>query len=101
MKTSAAFYYVDKNLRIKEIDRVLKTKAKEVLLPPAGTFFALVDKDQNSPTLGYVQLGYFKTVEGTKEKCEVFKEFKLNYLLNASWDPSGRLFLISSKHTKT
>ena len=45
MKTSIAFYYIDKTLAIKEIDRVYKTKAKEVLLPTVGNFFALVDKD--------------------------------------------------------
>eukprot|EP00828_Plagiopyla_frontata_P001856 TRINITY_DN0_c922_g1_i1.p2 TRINITY_DN0_c922_g1~~TRINITY_DN0_c922_g1_i1.p2 ORF type:complete len:186 (-),score=46.08 TRINITY_DN0_c922_g1_i1:28-585(-) len=50
---------------------------------------------------GYIQMGYFKQSAGGKEVCEVFKEFKQNYLSVASWDPSGRLFLTASKHTKT
>ena len=45
MKHTAIFYYIDKTLAIKEIGRVSKTKAKEILLPPVGVYFGLVDKD--------------------------------------------------------
>ena len=62
-----------------------------VLWSPSGTFFALVNTDKFSAKIGFLEFGFIKG-----NNLEIIKSTKIPYMINASWDSSGRYLCTSS-----
>jgi uncharacterized protein with WD repeat len=63
-----------------------------VLWSSNGNFFALVNTDESSANLGFLEFGAIKP----NNSLEIIKSMKIPYMNFSAWDPSGRCLLTST-----
>lgn len=87
-------YRTDEEIRGKYLQKIGTLPEKpvsHVLWSPSGTFFALVNTDKLSAKIGFLEFGFIKG-----NNIEIIKNTRIPYMIQASWDASGRFLCTSS-----